>query len=69
MAVSSEQAAKTESNVDGRTRSKNAVELREKISVAKQSGGYMYPSDPSVPPEVTFERYRWIMDRVKRYGA
>ena len=44
-------------------------EVREKILLAKSGGGYMYHSDHSVPPEVTFERYRWIMDLVERYGS
>ena len=45
------------------------AELREKITFAKQGGGYLYHSDHSVPCEVTFERYCWIMDRVAEYGA
>ena len=45
------------------------AEIREKILAAKQGGGYIYHSDHSVPPEVGFERYRWIMSLVDRYGA
>ena len=44
-------------------------EIREKINAAKQGGGYMYHSDHSVPPEVTFERYQWIMQLVAKYGS
>ncbi len=44
-------------------------ELREKISLAKKGGGYIYHSDHSVPPEVTFDRYRWIMELVQKYGS
>lgn len=44
-------------------------EVREKISCAKEGGGYMYHSDHSVPPEVTYERYRQIMALVIKYGA
>jgi hypothetical protein len=34
------------------------AELREKITLAKQGGGYMYHSDHLVPPEVSFARYQ-----------
>lgn len=43
-------------------------ELRDKITAAKEGGGYMYHSDHSIPPEVTFERYQWIMECVDKYG-
>lgn len=43
-------------------------EIREKITAAKRGGGYMYHSDHSVPPEVSFDRYRWIMELVDRDG-
>jgi uroporphyrinogen decarboxylase len=45
------------------------AELRQKLSVAKQGGGYIYHSDHSVPPDVSWERYRQIMDWVRRYGS
>jgi len=45
------------------------AEIREKITAAKVGGGYMYHSDHSVPPEVSFERYQWIMELVARYGS
>jgi uroporphyrinogen decarboxylase len=44
------------------------AEIREKIMFAKQHGGYMYHSDHSVPPEVGFARYQWIMELVEEYG-
>ncbi|HQE83710.1 MAG TPA: uroporphyrinogen decarboxylase family protein [Candidatus Hydrogenedentes bacterium] len=44
-------------------------EIRDKIAAAKEGYGYIYHSDHSVPPEVTFERYRCIMDRVGKYRA
>lgn len=43
-------------------------EVRSKITVAKQGGGYIYHSDHSVPPSVSFESYRWMMGLVERYG-
>lgn len=44
-------------------------EIRRKIEAARCSGGYIYHSDHSVPPEVSFERYRYIVERVRAYGA
>lgn len=45
------------------------AEIRDKITAAKEGGGYIYHSDHSVPPEVTFGRYRRIMEWVETYGA
>jgi len=44
-------------------------EIRRKISFAKQGGGYVYHSDHSVPSDVSFERYRQILEWVRKYGA
>ena len=44
------------------------AEIRDKITMAKEGGGYMYHSDHSIPPEISFERYQWIMELVSRYG-
>ncbi len=44
------------------------AEVRDKLETGKRGGGYMYHSDHSIPPEVTFDRYRWIMELVDRYG-
>ena len=44
------------------------AEIRDKVAAAKQGGGYLYHSDHSIPPEVSFERYRWIMQLLDRYG-
>ena len=44
-------------------------EVRDKIEFAWQHGGYIYHSDHSIPPEVTFPRYQWIMELVQRYGS
>ncbi len=43
-------------------------EIRSKITVAKQGGGYIYHSDHSVPDDVSFENYRYVIKMVKRYG-
>lgn len=44
-------------------------EICEKITVAKQDGGYIYHSDHSIPPEVSFQRYLRVQELVKEYGA
>lgn len=45
------------------------AEIRDKITAAKVGGGYIYHSDHSVPPTVSWERYRWIIERVRHYGT
>ncbi len=45
------------------------AEIRDKLTVAKQGGGYIFHSDHSVPPEVSFERYLWILQLVEKYGT
>ncbi len=44
-------------------------EIKEKITAAKVGGGYVYHSDHSVPPEVSWTRYQQIMKMVKQYGT
>lgn len=46
-----------------------AHEIRTKITpFVEAGGGYIYHSDHSVPPEVSFERYRLVLDLVREYG-
>lgn len=45
------------------------AEIREKITTARQGGGYIYHSDHSVPPDVSWARYQWIVERVQHYGT
>ena len=44
-------------------------EIRTKVSFAKVGGGYIYHSDHSIPNNVSLERYRYILELVKRYGT
>lgn len=44
-------------------------EIRTKIEIAKQGGGYIYHSDHSVPDDVSFKRYRRIIKLVLKYGS
>lgn len=43
-------------------------EIKEKFSVAKKGGGYIYHSDHSIPNDVSFEQYRRVMELVRQYG-
>ena len=43
-------------------------EVIEKISLAKQGGGYIYHSDHSVPDNVSFSNYARVISLAKEYG-
>jgi len=45
------------------------AELRAKIPVAMEGGGYIYHSDHSIPPEVTLETYRHAMKLLDEIGS
>jgi uroporphyrinogen decarboxylase len=49
--------------------SKIEAEIRDKFRIAKQGGGYLYHSDHSIPLDVSFRKYQFVMECVKRYGA
>jgi len=44
-------------------------EIQDKITVAKESGGYIYHSDHSVPKNVSFQQYKRVIELVKKYGS
>ncbi len=44
-------------------------EIRSKIPLAKQGGGYIYHSDHSLPNNISLEQYRRVLELVKQYGA
>lgn len=44
------------------------AELHSKLAAAMEYHGYMYHSDHSIPPGVTLETYRWLLDEVRRIG-
>jgi uroporphyrinogen decarboxylase len=60
-------------NIDVRSMSGDATEcereIKRKLSGFKQGGGYIYHSDHSVPPEVSLNQYRQIMEFVRKYGV
>jgi uroporphyrinogen decarboxylase len=43
-------------------------EIKRKITVAKEGGGYIYHSDHSVPKNVSFEQYKRVIELVMKYG-
>jgi len=43
-------------------------EVVSKITVAREGGGYIYHSDHSVPPSVSFDAYRRAVDLARIYG-
>ena len=44
-------------------------EIAEKIPIAMEGGGYIYHSDHSVPDDVSFERFQYVLELVKKYGT
>jgi uroporphyrinogen decarboxylase len=45
------------------------AEIKAKIEVGKTTGSYIYHSDHSIPPQVSFETYKAILGFVDKYGA
>jgi uroporphyrinogen decarboxylase len=43
-------------------------EIAAKITAAKVGGGYIYHSDHSIPNDVSFDRYRRVLELVRKYG-
>jgi uroporphyrinogen decarboxylase len=44
-------------------------EIRTKVGMGKEGGGYVYHSDHSVPPTVSLEEYKRVLKMVKSYGT
>lgn len=43
-------------------------EIRDKFAAGMATRGYSYHSDHSIPPQVSLETYRRIIDLIERYG-
>lgn len=50
------------------SKAKIEEEVVSKITVAKEGGGYIYHSDHSIPPTVSFENYIFVIELAKKYG-
>ena len=44
------------------------AEMKKVIPVVKESGGYIFSSDHSVPPSVSLENFRYIINLAKKLG-
>lgn len=44
-------------------------EIRKTLPVMKESGGYIFASDHSIPNSVSFDNFKKIIDEVKRLGS
>jgi uroporphyrinogen decarboxylase len=44
-------------------------QIRTAFAAAMPGGGYLYHSDHSIPNDVSFRKYSFVMDCVRRYGA
>ena len=43
-------------------------EIRDKVTAAKEGGGYIYHSDHSVPHNVSFQQYKRVIELIRKYG-
>lgn len=43
-------------------------EIRNKVTVAKEHGGFIFHSDGSIPPDVTMESYQFALEMALEYG-
>ncbi len=43
-------------------------EIQSKLSAFGKEGGYVAHSDHSIPPEISFDRYKTIIDSIRRFG-
>lgn len=44
------------------------AEVAAKVPLAMKGGGYIYHSDHSIPPGVTWQTYEFLMELIERYG-
>lgn len=43
-------------------------EIRDKVTMAKQGGGYIFASDHSIPDNVSLDQYRYMLELGHKYG-
>ncbi len=44
-------------------------EIRTKLEIGKRGGGYIYHSDHSITEKVSFERFCYLLQLLKKYGT
>jgi len=52
----------------GNNREEVEHEVVSKLQAGMSTRGYLFHSDHSVPPQVSWETYQWIMELVERHG-
>jgi uroporphyrinogen decarboxylase len=57
-----------DATVMSRSKTEIEAEIRDKLTVAKTEGGYIYHSDHSVPVDVSLDQYKHVMEMVLKYG-
>lgn len=50
------------------TREDIEEEISSKLPIAMKGGGYIFHSDHSVPPTVSFDNYRYAIELLEKYG-
>lgn len=45
------------------------AEIATKVTAAKEGGGYIFHSDHSIPDDVSWEQFKWVMELARKYGA
>ena len=50
------------------TRQDIEEEISSKLPIAMKGGGYIFHSDHSVPPTVSFDNYRYAIELLEKYG-
>ena len=58
-----------DATIMSKTKAEIEAEVRDKVTVAMEGGGYIYHSDHSVPPDVSWEQYQYVIEMVRRYGV
>lgn len=51
------------------TRKDIEEEISSKLPIAMEGGGYIFHSDHSVPPTVSFDNYRYAIELLEKYGV
>jgi uroporphyrinogen decarboxylase len=55
-------------DVMSQTKAAIEEEVSTKVEAAKGGGGYIFHSDHSVPPLISFDNYCFVMEQAKKHG-
>ena len=45
------------------------AEMREKVPILKENGGYIFGSDHSIPSSISFKDFKRVVELAKELGA